>query len=163
METTSDTGSYQTGTEPNSEPHKDTAVVTTNLVNLTSGDDSARDPPVWWEPHARREPEPRVLRQITCFNNLGKSEFLPAISVTNVRSLGPKFKSFTQDFRMKEISIACITETWGKDDKLHYRKNILSLLRSILLLRGFSCNLPFAEFKPNMTIFRKSYIKRLLE
>ena len=78
MEETSDSGSYQTSTEPNSEPHQDTSIDTTNLVNLTEGDDSDPDTPVWWMPSVRREPTPRVLRNITSFNKLDKSEILKA-------------------------------------------------------------------------------------
>ena len=29
---------------------------------------------------------------------------------------------------MREITIVCITETWGKEDKLNYRKNMLSMI-----------------------------------
>ena len=57
-----------------------------------------------------------------------KSEFLPSIAVTNIRSLGPKIQSFIQEMKMREISIACVTETWGKDDNLLYRKKILKMV-----------------------------------
>ena len=70
----------------------------------------------------------RTLRKITCFKNIEKCEFLPAIAVTNVRSLGPKVNTFIQDFKLRELSIACLTETWGKDDKLIYRKKILKMV-----------------------------------
>ena len=65
-------------------------------MNLTESNDSDSDTPVWWEPSIRREPEPRVLKKITGFNKLGKSDFLPAISVTNVCSLEPKFKNLSE-------------------------------------------------------------------
>ena len=64
-----------------------------------------------------RDQIPKTIKKLTCFKNVEISEFLPAISVTNVRSLRPKFQNFIQDFRMRELTIACITETWGKEDK----------------------------------------------
>ena len=88
---------------------------------------SNQEPPPWWDPSVPRSQSPRQLRKITCFKNVDKSAFLPAIATTNIRSLGPKIKSFIQDFRMRELTVSCLTETWGKDDKLSYRKNILKM------------------------------------
>ena len=46
-----------------------------------------------------------------------------------MRSLGPKIRNFIQDFRMRDISIAFLAETWGKEDRLEYRKKMLSLVQ----------------------------------
>lgn len=77
--------------------------------------------------HKRSKSE-RVLRRITCFKNIEKIEFLPTVAATNIRSLGPKIQIFIQEFKMRELSKACLTETWGKDDKLTYRKKILKMV-----------------------------------
>ena len=66
---------------------------------------------------------------VESFKKVGISEFLPAISVTNMRSLRPKLQSFIQDFRMRELSVACLSETWGKDDKRVYRNKIVAMFQ----------------------------------
>ena len=86
-----------------------------------------RNPPSWWEPHVSREPGIRTLRKVTCFKNVEAGEFLPAIAVTNIRSLGPKIRSFMQDFRMRDLSVSLLTETWGKDDRASYRRKIIAM------------------------------------
>ena len=74
---------------------------------------------------AKRNP---TLRKITCFKEAEKSEFLPAILITNVRSLGPKIKHFIEELKLREITLAFLSETWGKDDNKKYRRKITSML-----------------------------------
>ena len=63
-----------------------------------------------------------ILRKITCFKEAEKSEFLPAILITNVRSLGSKIKSFIEELKLREITLAFLSETWGMDDNKKYIK-----------------------------------------
>ena len=83
--------------------------------------------PPWFEPYIRREPEPAQLVKITSFKDIEKCQFLPVILVTNVRSLGPKISNFILDFKMREVSVALVSETWGKADKKSYRLGILAM------------------------------------
>ena len=43
---------------------------------------------------------------------MAKSEFLPIISVSNMRSLGPKLQNFRTDMLERKISAALLTEVW---------------------------------------------------
>lgn len=60
--------------------------------------------------HSRVESD-RTLQKITCFKNIEKCKFLQAVAVTNIRSLSPKINTCIQDFKMRELSSACLTET----------------------------------------------------
>ena len=46
-----------------------------------------------------------------------KRPYLPAFLVTNMRSLGPKFHNFITTFKNREVSLALLSETWGKAAK----------------------------------------------
>ena len=69
-----------------------------------------------------------LLKKISCLKNVEKSEFLPSIFTTNVQSLGPKIVNFIEEIKMREITLALLSETWRKDDNLHYQRKITYML-----------------------------------
>ena len=92
---------------------------------LTVGEESSEQLS-WYKPSTAGEGEQTVRRKVPTRKNADVSEFLPAIETTNVRSLGPKIASFILDFKSREISVALVSETWGKD-KQHYKRKILAM------------------------------------
>ena len=70
----------------------------------------------------------QTLTRITCFKGIEKSQFLPTIMTTNVRSLGPKISNFIQEFDMRNVDLALLSETWGKDQNKLYKRKITELL-----------------------------------
>ena len=103
-----------------------------NLVELTQSDLVVNsEVPTWYEPYEAREPSPAVLKKVTCFKNIQRSEFLPAVMTTNLRSLGPKIKCFIQEFKLREILVALLNEMWGKSPWKRRIKNMLVLNLSV--------------------------------
>ena len=88
--------------------------------------------PAWHEPWSSSSEQrpPSTLRKVTTFKVIHKSEYLPAISTTNVRSLGPKIKNYIQDFKQRELALSIVTETWGRDDKKPYIKKIVAMFET---------------------------------
>ena len=70
--------------------------------------------PAWAEPYMKRYWILAVLKKITCFRNIQERGCLPSLAVTNICSLGPKINNVIQDIKLREITIALITETWGR-------------------------------------------------
>ena len=62
-----------------------------------------------------------------CFRNIQKQRHLPSLAVTNIRSLRPKIQNFIQDLKVREITVALVTETWGKDNRKKYCHKILNM------------------------------------
>ena len=100
-----------------------------NLIIIMESNINMKDQvPAWAETHTKRYQIPSVLRRITCFRNIREQGNLPSLAVTNIRSLGPKIQNFIQDLKLREITVALVTETWGKDDCKKYCHKILTML-----------------------------------
>ena len=89
------------------------------VVNFDRGDSSEKIlPPPWYEKYNPWWPDPwqsKLNRKtIKRDNRMVKSEHLPIISVSNMRSLGPKLKNFRTDMIEREISAALLSEVWEK-------------------------------------------------
>ena len=84
--------------------------------------------PVWYEPYSPPDERKKTLRNIKCDNIVQRSIFLPTFSAPNLRSLGPKIRNFTEDFRERKISVAFCSETWGSDCKVSYQNKLVKML-----------------------------------
>ena len=89
------------------------------VMNFSKGDSTDRlSSPPWYEEYNPWWPDPwqsKLNRKtIKRDNRVAKSEFLPTISVSNMRSLGPKVKNFRIDMIEREISAALLSEVWEK-------------------------------------------------
>ena len=79
---------------------------------------SSIPPPPWYdEYHPGREYRIPVRKKIQRDDRVNKSNSLPIIAVSNVRSLWPKVKHVTEDIHEREIGLALLTEVWQKKDK----------------------------------------------
>ena len=74
--------------------------------------------PPWYE-HAMKHKKVRipVRKTIRRDNRLAKSNQLPVIAVSNLRSLMPKVNSFIEDMHQRDIGLALLTEVWEKAQK----------------------------------------------
>ena len=80
---------------------------------------SVSDPPPWYEKYTPStnkifKHNKNNLVTVTINNRLVIGESLPVISVSNMRSLGPKLESLKTDIIEREISVALISEIWEK-------------------------------------------------
>ena len=91
--------------------------------------------PPWYDHYQRssekRRPERKTLRRN---NKLMKSNNLPIIAVSNLRSLMPKIKSFTDDIHERQIGCALLSEVWEKTTKKKQRFEIEKILHMKLKL-----------------------------
>ena len=80
----------------------------------TSSVDS--DPPPWYEEHIPNRAGSKKDNIITISrdNRQVIGESLPIISVSNLRSLGPKLNNYKTDLIEREISVSLICEVWEK-------------------------------------------------
>ena len=78
----------------------------------TSSVDS--DPPPWYEEHIPNRAGSKKDNIITISrdNRQVIGESLPIISVSNLRSLGPKLNNYKTDLIEREISVSLICEVW---------------------------------------------------
>ena len=85
--------------------------------------------PVWFD---RYEPmnhsKKRNVKTVKRDNKYEKCDKLPVISVSNMRSLFPKLRSFVIDIRMRDIGAALCSETWHREDKKKHRTETERLL-----------------------------------
>ena len=85
------------------------------IVNFRNGDKKIQPPPRYDE-YITGWPDPKQWKlnrkTIKRDNRVAKSEFLPIISVSNMRSLGPKLQNFRTDMLERKISAALLTEVW---------------------------------------------------
>ena len=83
------------------------------------------NPPSWHEPYLPHdEYRPPVLTRIVTNNRVADSAELPTVSVTNIRSLGPKIRNFTEDILLRDITACLVSETWEKDNSRKYKKKL---------------------------------------
>ena len=79
-----------------------------------------QDPPAWYEHYTPKNAnlqEPKNNRiTIRRDNRLIFGESLPIISVSNLRSLGPKLKNFKIDMLEREIGVSLLSEVWEKTE-----------------------------------------------
>ena len=80
---------------------------------------SVSDPPPWYEKYTPStnkifKHNKNNLVTVTINNRLVIGESLPVISVSNMRSLGPKLESLKTDIIEREISVTLISESWEK-------------------------------------------------
>ena len=54
---------------------------------------------------------------------------LPTVSVSNLRSLGPKLNSFKNDLIQREIAVALCSEVWEKTNSKKYQFQIEKMLQ----------------------------------
>ena len=55
-----------------------------------------------------------MLTRIVANDRVATSAQLPTVAVTNIRSIGPKAKNFTEDFLQHELTACLISESWEK-------------------------------------------------
>ena len=76
------------------------------------------DPSAWYDEYTPRvinKEQSRGNRITICRDNrLVMGESLPIMSVSNLRSLAPKFNNFKNDMIEREISLAMLSEVWEK-------------------------------------------------
>ena len=80
--------------------------------------------PSWHEPYIPREDIPAVRRTIYRNNKCFVSEFLPTVSVSNMRSLIPKINNLKDDLLERDISLALLSEVWEKGGKKKFKHAI---------------------------------------
>ena len=61
-------------------------------------------------------------------NRLAKSAYLPVISVSNIRSLMPKFETYIQDLNERQITLSLLTEIWEQPGKRKHKFNVEKML-----------------------------------
>ena len=83
--------------------------------------DSISNPPSWFEPHYPRNKMVPIRKTVYRNNKVLDSQFLPTISVSNMRSLFPKIKNFKNDFLEREIGLALLSEVWEKKGKKKHK------------------------------------------
>ena len=106
-------------------PSKQKPFLTINATETQANN----EPPVWFETYVPRPKHvPNVRKTLKRNNKLSQTPYLPAISAPNLRSLGPKIRNFTLDFKMRGLGLALCSETWGKDDKKAYQSKIKRML-----------------------------------
>ena len=87
--------------------------------------------PPWYEKHIKRNNIPAVWKTIYRNNKRILGQSLPAVSVSNMRSLLPKISNFQTDLLERNISIALLSEIWearGKKKKRKYKNEIEKML-----------------------------------
>ena len=76
------------------------------------------EPPPWYEKYEKRKVDKNESKcnrkSIKRDNKFLKSESLPIISVSNVRSLIPKIENFKNDILERNISLSILSEVWEK-------------------------------------------------
>ena len=103
-----------------------------NLVYLTDAASPPfplSSPPSWFDPYLPSPSPAPSLRKVHCKKAALISCFLPSLATTNVRSLGPKIRNFIEDMKMRNITVALVTETWGREDKKAYRDKLLCVFQ----------------------------------
>ena len=89
-------------------------IATSKHVSTTA----AITPPVWYEEFIPRRDKFRDTKSnlinVKRDNRHLIGEFLPSISVSNMRSLIPKIQNFKVDVLEREISVALLSEVWEK-------------------------------------------------
>ena len=93
------------------------------IVNNQFLNPSGNAPP-WFEVHMSRDNIPSVRKTIYRNSKLFVSEFLPTISVSNVRSLIPKINNFKTDVLERGISISLVSEIWEAGGKKKFKREI---------------------------------------
>ena len=78
--------------------------------------------------HRPNQPRRPVRRTIRRDFKLLESNNLPIIAVSNLRSLMPKVKNFTEDFHERQIGLALLSEIWEKSNKKKHRFEIEKML-----------------------------------
>ena len=56
------------------------------------------------------------------------SQFLPTVSVSNLRSLWPKINNFKNDFLEREVSLGLLSEIWQKKGNKKHKYEIEKML-----------------------------------
>ena len=78
------------------------------------------DPPSWYEYYTPRKVDENESKKnrftIRRDDRLVFGEALPIISVSNLRSLGPKLKNFKIDMLEREIGVSLLSEVWEKTE-----------------------------------------------
>ena len=90
------------------------------------------DPPAWYEQY-----RPTIRHNTAKMNNITVKRSnkqlggisLPTVSVSNLRSLGPKLYSFKNDLIQREISVALCSEVWEKTNSKKYQFEIEKMLQ----------------------------------
>ena len=83
------------------------------------------NPPSWHEPYLpHAEYRPPVLTRIVTNDRVADSAELPTVAVTNIRSLGPKIRNFSEDILLRDITACLVSETWEKENSKKYKKNL---------------------------------------
>ena len=101
--------------------------VITNSCNISHSDST---PPPWYDVyHPSTDYRIPIRKRIQSDNRLIKSNLLPIIAVSNVRSLWPKVKHFSEDIHERDIGLALLTEVWQKKDKKRHIFEIEKLLK----------------------------------
>ena len=99
------------------------------IVNIFQYQFSTCSPPSWYDPpkkpYKNRKPVRVTLRRD---NKLQQSEFLPKIAVSNLRSLIPKIRNFSQDMKEREIGLNLLSEIWEKPGKRKHKFKIEQML-----------------------------------
>ena len=72
---------------------------------------------------------PPVRQTIRRDNKLSVCQSLPAVSVSNCRSLIPKVNNFVQDMLEREVGVAIISEIWQKTKSKKHRVEIEKMLK----------------------------------
>ena len=86
-------------------------------------------PPPWFEPHCPRNKLPPVRKTIYRNSKLLYSQFLPIISVSNMRSLMPKIKNVKLDVMERKIGLALLSEIWEKNGNKKHKFEIEKMLQ----------------------------------
>ena len=77
------------------------------------------------KPYKNRKPVRVTLRRD---NKLQQSVFFPKIAVSNLRSLVPKIRNFSQDMKEREIGLNLLSEIWEKTGKRKHKFKIEQML-----------------------------------
>jgi hypothetical protein len=100
--------------------------------------------PVEIRPRQERPPQELrevVFRKIMRNSRVAKSQELPTIATTNMRSIGPKIRNFTEDILQREITACFVSETWQKDGSKKFEAEIERMFE-LFGLKFVSCSRP---------------------
>ena len=99
-----------------------------SIVNCAFQNNSKNQPPSWYEPYFPRQKSPPVRKTLYRNNKVFNSQFLPTVSVSNLRSLWPKINNFKNDFLEREVSLGLLSEIWQKKGNKKHKYEIEKML-----------------------------------
>ena len=89
-----------------------------------------------------REYRQAVLRKVASNDRVAKSSELPTLAATNMRSLPPKIRNFTEDILQRQVSVCFVSETWEQNGGSKKFQKEIERMFELFGLKFVSCSRP---------------------